>query len=81
MSNLAIVQNAYQAFGRGDIESVVAALDPDIEWIEGEIEGLPYAGPHHGPRRSSTRSSPRFRRPTTASSLCRRSGSMAGTRS
>jgi len=48
MSNLAMVQNAYEAFGRGDIETVVAALDPDIEWIEGNIEGLPYAGPHHG---------------------------------
>jgi len=48
MSNLAVVQNAYEAFGRRDIESVVAALDPDVEWIEGDIEGLPYAGPHHG---------------------------------
>lgn len=48
MSNLAVIQNAYEAFGRGDIESVVAALDPDVEWIEGNIEGLPYAGPHHG---------------------------------
>jgi uncharacterized protein len=48
MSKIAVVQNAYEAFGRGDTASVVAALDPDIEWIEGEIEGLPYAGPHHG---------------------------------
>ncbi len=48
MSNLAMVQNAYEAFGRGDIEGVVAALDPDIEWIEGDIEGLPYGGAHHG---------------------------------
>jgi len=48
MSNLAIVQNAYEAFGRGDIEGVVVALDPDIEWLEGEIEGLPYGGAHHG---------------------------------
>ena len=49
MSNLAVVQDAYEAFGRGDMEGVVAAMDPAIEWIEGDIEGLPYAGTHHGP--------------------------------
>lgn len=48
MSNLAVVQNAYEAFGRGEIESAAAALDPQVEWIEGDIAGLPYAGPHHG---------------------------------
>ena len=48
MSNLEVVQGAYEAFGRGDIEAVVTALDPQIEWIEGDVEGLPYAGTHHG---------------------------------
>ena len=26
-----------------------AALAPDVEWVEGDIEGLPYRGAHHGP--------------------------------
>ena len=48
MSNLEVVQRAYDAFGRGDVEAVVAALDPQIEWVEGDVDGLPYAGTHHG---------------------------------
>ena len=48
MSSLEIVQKTYEAFGAGDFESVMAALDPDVEWIEGNIEGLSYAGTHHG---------------------------------
>ena len=48
MSNLEVVQRAYEAFGRGDVEVVVAALDQQIEWIEGDVDGLPYAGTHHG---------------------------------
>ena len=49
MSNLEVLQNAYEAFGRGDIPAVAAALDPEIEWIEPELDGLPYSGTHHGP--------------------------------
>lgn len=49
MSSLEIVQKVYGDFLTGDIESVMAALDPEVEWIEGDIEGLPYAGAHHGP--------------------------------
>ncbi len=49
MSNLEKVQEMYGAFGRGDIASVLAALAPDVEWVEGDIEGLPYRGAHHGP--------------------------------
>lgn len=49
MSNLEKVQELYGAFGRGDIEPVLAALSPDVEWVEGEIDGLPYRGTHRGP--------------------------------
>jgi ketosteroid isomerase-like protein len=31
--NLDIVRNAYAAFGRGDIPSVVATFDQNIEWV------------------------------------------------
>ena len=49
MSNLERIQELYGAFGRGEIEPVLAALAPDVEWVEGDIEGLPYRGAHHGP--------------------------------
>ena len=48
MSNLEVVQGGYEAFGRGDIEAVAAVMDPQIEWREVDVEGLPYAGIHHG---------------------------------
>ena len=48
MSNIQTVQAAYEAFGRFDIDAVLAVLDPEIEWIEPELEGLPYGGIHHG---------------------------------
>jgi ketosteroid isomerase-like protein len=48
MSNLEMVQKVYEDFLTGNIESVMGALDADVEWIEGDIEGLPYAGTHHG---------------------------------
>lgn len=46
-TNLQIVQDAYAAFNEGDIESVVAMMDEDIEWVE--PEGSPYSGTYHGP--------------------------------
>ena len=49
VSNLEQIQELYGAFGRGEIEPVLAALAPDVEWVEGDIEGLPYGGVHRGP--------------------------------
>lgn len=49
VSNLEQIQELYGAFGRGEIEPVLAALAPDVEWVEGDIEGLPYRGVHRGP--------------------------------
>jgi ketosteroid isomerase-like protein len=40
MGNVEVVKGVYEAFGRGDIPSVLAAFDPDIEWRE--AEGNPY---------------------------------------
>jgi ketosteroid isomerase-like protein len=40
MGNLEILQGGYEAFGRGDIPSVLALFDPDIAWHE--AEGNPY---------------------------------------
>ena len=40
MSNAEVIKGLYDAFGRGDIESVFGAFDPNIEWHE--AEGNPY---------------------------------------
>ncbi|WP_162919989.1 ester cyclase [Hanstruepera ponticola] len=47
-NNLAVVNAAYEAFGKGDIEGVVATFSPDIVWNEAEgnayADGNPYKG-------------------------------------
>jgi uncharacterized protein len=46
-SNVRIVQDTYEAFNDGDIDSVTAAMADDIEWVE--PEDSPYGGIHHSP--------------------------------
>jgi uncharacterized protein len=48
MSNVEVIQGLYEAFGRGDIESVLDGLHPEIEWVEPELESLAYGGTHRG---------------------------------
>lgn len=46
-----IVQDAYAAFGRGDIPAVLAALDPQIDWqplIGADPATVPIAGQRKG---------------------------------
>lgn len=47
--NVGIIDGLYKAFGSGDIPSVLAALDPKVEWNEAEgnayADGNPYIGP------------------------------------
>lgn len=45
--NVEILENGYRAFNESDVESVMAIMAEDVEWIE--PEGLPYSGTHHGP--------------------------------
>jgi len=40
MSHVELVQRVYAAFGRGQVEAVLAAFDPQIEWHL--AEGHPY---------------------------------------
>lgn len=42
MSNIEIVKGIYEAFEQGDLEKVLNALHPNVEWIESE--GIPYGG-------------------------------------
>lgn len=48
-NNLAVIQNIYSDFAKGDIEKVLAALDPNVVWNEAEgneyADGNPYIGP------------------------------------
>ena len=40
MSNVALLKSLYEAFGRGDIPTVLGAMSPDIRWHQ--AEGNPY---------------------------------------
>lgn len=40
MGNLQVIQGMYEAFAKGDIATIVAAMDPKIEWSE--AEGIVY---------------------------------------
>ncbi len=48
-NNLAVIQGAYDAFSKGDVPSVLAALDANVVWNEAEgnayADGNPYKGP------------------------------------
>jgi uncharacterized protein len=47
--NVQFVQDLYEAFAKGDVPTVVAAMDPGIEWNEAEHitfwPGHPFVGP------------------------------------
>src|SRR5947209_6858015 len=47
--NVTLAQSLYAAFGRGDIPTVLGAMDPNIEWDEPAAPGYPYGGVHRGP--------------------------------
>jgi ketosteroid isomerase-like protein len=46
-SNVDLLEQLYGAFARGDIPTVLAAMDPQIEWTS--AEGSPYRGTFIGP--------------------------------
>ena len=62
-ANVELVQGVYEVFGRGDVDAVFAAMEPEIEWDE--CEGMPYGGVYRGREaivgKSSGRSSPTWR--------------------
>ena len=47
--NVTSVERMYAAFGKGDVPTVIGALDPNVEWWEAEnfiyADGNPYNGP------------------------------------
>lgn len=46
--NLEIIRNAYAAFGRNDIDAVLAQLTDDAVWEMPGPSQIPYAGIFHG---------------------------------
>jgi len=52
--NVDILRRGYEAFNRADIDTVMGLMDPDIEWQEPDVEGLPQRGTHHGPEAVAT---------------------------
>jgi len=47
-ANIEVVKKAYADFGRGDINAILAACAPDVEWTT-PGEGVPTAGTRRGP--------------------------------
>jgi ketosteroid isomerase-like protein len=46
--NVEVAQQAYAAFGRGDLEGILALLDPQVAWRTPGPPDLPSAGLRHG---------------------------------
>lgn len=46
--NVKTIQQLYEAFGRGDIPTILNALADDVEWKEPPNGAPPFAGTHHG---------------------------------
>ncbi len=48
MENVDLIKGLYAAFARGDVPTVLAALAPDVRWVE--AEGGPHGGLSVGPQ-------------------------------
>lgn len=47
--NIATIQQLYQAFGRGDVPTILELLRPDVEWEHDAIDhGIPWLRPGRG---------------------------------
>jgi ketosteroid isomerase-like protein len=46
--NIDVVRGLYAAFGRGDLEAILAPLDPQVSWRTPGIPDLPTAGLRQG---------------------------------
>jgi ketosteroid isomerase-like protein len=46
--SLEVVQTMYAAFGRGDLEGILASLDPDVSWRTPGAPDLPTGGLRQG---------------------------------
>jgi ketosteroid isomerase-like protein len=48
--NIKTIQMLYEAFGRGDVATILANVTDDVDWAtEASGTGAPWYGPHRGP--------------------------------
>jgi uncharacterized protein len=46
--NINVVQQGYEAFGRGDMKALLSLFDEDIDWRTLTVEGAPYRAHYRG---------------------------------
>ena len=46
--NIELVQQAYAAYGRGDVEYVLACMLPEVDWEIPAVPALSFTGKRHG---------------------------------
>jgi len=46
--NIQSAKAGYAAFGRGDMQGVLAQLDENVEWVTPELAAMPGSGVKHG---------------------------------
>jgi ketosteroid isomerase-like protein len=47
-ANISLLKQAYAAYDKGDIQTLLGLLAQDIEWELPEVEGIPFTGKRHG---------------------------------
>ena len=47
--NISLIQTVFEAFGRGDIQTILDHLDENVDWrLETTATNIPFAGVRHG---------------------------------
>jgi ketosteroid isomerase-like protein len=46
--NVKLIQGMYEAFGRGDMQTIYDSTDPNIVWVDNGPESIPIFGEKHG---------------------------------
>lgn len=46
--NTELVKQAYAAYGRGDVNGVLACMSAQIDWEIPDVPGIPFTGKRHG---------------------------------
>lgn len=47
-ANVKLIRQCYDAFLKGDIESLLSFFAQDVDWELPQMEGIPYGGKRHG---------------------------------
>jgi ketosteroid isomerase-like protein len=47
-ANISLLKQAYDAYGKGDIQGLLSMCTQDIEWALPEVEGIPFTGKRRG---------------------------------